>query len=165
MTDEIQVHVHSFGPNRALSLVYYDPVTGKKVAKSSGTRDETEAERAAAVWQDELNRGAYQRPSKLTWQEFRKRVEADKLAPMCSGSQEAYRAALRNFERLAGPDRLARVTAALLTRFQAAARKQGMKETTLHKHLRHLKAIFRWAERQGLLAKAPIRTKLRNGVV
>ena len=30
-----------------------------------------------------------------------------------------------------------------------------MKETTLHRHLRHVKAALRWGERQGLLRKAP----------
>ena len=34
MSEEIRVKVHSYGAGRALSLVYIDPVTGKKVAKS-----------------------------------------------------------------------------------------------------------------------------------
>jgi integrase len=47
------------------------------------------------------------------------------------------------------------VTAQLMSRFQAEARKEGMKTTTLARHLRHIKASLRWAERQGMLAKAP----------
>ena len=34
MTDEIRVKVNSYGPGRPLSLVYFDPISGKKVAKS-----------------------------------------------------------------------------------------------------------------------------------
>jgi hypothetical protein len=42
-----------------------------------------------------------------------------------------------------------------MSRFQAEARKQGMKATTLARHLRHIKAVLRWGERQGLMVKAP----------
>jgi integrase len=154
MTDEIEVKVHSFGPGRALSLVYYDPVTGKKVAKSSGTRDEREAERAAAVLQDELSSGRYSAPSRMTWAEFRKRLELEKLAAMPE-SKGAYRSCLNVFERVVGPDKLAKVTTALMSDFSAKCRKANVTESTLHKHLRHLKSVFRWAAKQGLLAKAP----------
>ena len=42
-----------------------------------------------------------------------------------------------------------------MSRFQAEARKEGMKATTLARHLRHIKAGLRWGERQGLMVKAP----------
>ena len=82
MGDEIRVAVASYGDGRNLMMVYKDPITGKKVAKTSGTTDRREAERAAAVWQDELNTGRYQAPSRLTWAEFRERYEAEKLATL-----------------------------------------------------------------------------------
>lgn len=49
MNDEISVTVASYGEGRNLMMVYFDPITGKKVAKTSGTTDRREAERAAAV--------------------------------------------------------------------------------------------------------------------
>ena len=42
-----------------------------------------------------------------------------------------------------------------MSQFQAAARKQGMKATTLARHMRHIMAALRWGERQALLTKAP----------
>ena len=36
MSEEITVRVTSYGPNRPLSLVYFDPINGKKVVKSNG---------------------------------------------------------------------------------------------------------------------------------
>jgi integrase len=42
-----------------------------------------------------------------------------------------------------------------MTQFQAKAREGGMKLTTIGRHLRHIKAALRWAERQGMFAKAP----------
>ena len=44
MNDEITVKVHSYGPKRPLALVYIDPVSRKKKAKSAGTYDEGKAE-------------------------------------------------------------------------------------------------------------------------
>ncbi|MCX7424464.1 MAG: site-specific integrase [Planctomycetia bacterium] len=154
-TDEIRVTVCNYPDRANLVLRYVDPITGKQKTKSAKTPDESAAIGKAAVWEEELRTGRYMAPSRMTWQEFRKRVADEKLAPMPRATQEQYRGALNCFERLAGPDRLVKVTATLLTRFSTKARAEGVRETTLHKHLRHLKAVFRWAERQGLLAKCP----------
>ncbi len=155
MNDEIRVAVASYGDGRNLMLTYKDPITGKKVAKTSGTTDRTKAIGVAAVWQEELNSGRYQAPSKLTWVEFRNRCDAEKLSAMPESSQVAYRVALDHFQRLIDPDRLAKLTPQVMSKFQAEARKQGMKATTLARHLRCIKACLRWAERQGLIIKAP----------
>jgi integrase len=155
MSDDIRVSVASYGAGRCLMMTYFDPITGKKVAKSSGTTNRRDAERAAAVWQDELNTGRYQAPSKLTWAEFRQRCEAEKLSAMPQSTQVAYRVALDHLQRIIAPDRLAKLTPQIMSRFQAEARKEGMKPTTLARHLRHIKAVLRWAERQALLSKAP----------
>ena len=80
MSDEIRVSVASYGDGRNLMMTYKDPTTGRKVAKTTGTTDRTKAIGKAAVWQDELNTGRYQVPSRLTWAEFRKRYETEKLA-------------------------------------------------------------------------------------
>src|SRR4051812_33253180 len=47
MADEINVHVAGYGAGRNLMLRYSDPLTGKRVAKSAGTRNRREAEREA----------------------------------------------------------------------------------------------------------------------
>ena len=47
MSNEIAVKVNSYGPSRPLSLVYFDPISGKKKAKSAGTTDWRDAERLA----------------------------------------------------------------------------------------------------------------------
>ena len=155
MSEEIRVSVASYGSGRALMLTYKDPTTGKKVAKTSGTTDRGEAIKAAGKWEDELRSGRYQAPSRLTWAEFRRRYEAEKLAAGPESTATAYRVALDHLERIIDPDRLAKLTPQVMSRFQADARKEGMKTTTLARHLRHIKAALRWGERQGLLVKAP----------
>ena len=66
MTEEIKVHVADYGAGRNLMLRYSDPVTGKQVAKSAGTRNMREAEREAGKWQAELGDGRYQKPSRVS---------------------------------------------------------------------------------------------------
>ena len=61
----------------------------------------------------------------------------------------------RPFRTAFNPDRLAKLTPQVMSRFQAEARKEGMKATTLARHLRYIKAALRWGERQGLIGKAP----------
>ena len=155
MSDEIKVTVCKYPDRANLVLRYIDPVSGQQKTKSAGTPDESKAIGAAAVWQDELRNGRYQAPSRLTWKEFRARCKNEKLAAMPYSSQIAYRVALDHLERIVNPDRMAKLTPQVMSRFQAEARKQGMKATTLARHLRCIKACLRWAERQGLIAKAP----------
>ena len=91
----------------------------------------------------------------MTWEEFRERYEADYMPQLSESSQGCFTSTFNYLERLMNPDRLAKLNAAAVAGFQTKLRAGGMKETTLTGHLRHLKAALRWAERQGLIAKAP----------
>jgi len=155
VSEEICVKVNSYGPGRPLSLVYFDPISGKKKAKSAGTTDRRQAERAAGDLEKELRAGRYTPPSKMTWGQFVDRYKAEKLSSLRPKSRQGALDSLNKLSGLFSPDKLAKVNAALLSRFQAELRKAGAKETTIAHHLRHVKAALRWAERQGMLHKAP----------
>ncbi len=155
MSDEIVVKVNSYGPGRPLGLVYIDPTSGRKKAKSSGTTDWREAERLAGELEKELRSGRYAPPSKVTWQQFVERYTGEKLLSLRPKSRQSSLESLGKLERLFHSDKLAKVNAALLSRFQTELRKGGAKETTIAHHLRGVKAALRWAERQGMLGKAP----------
>ena len=168
MSDEIRVSIASYGAGRCLMMTYKDPITGKKIAKTSGTTDRTQAERAAAVWQDELNSGRYQAPSRLTWADFRKRYESEKLAGLAPKTRETAGEALDYLEKIINPDRLTKLTATAMSRFQSELRKPrerirggkkiikpAMKDTTIARHLRHVRAALSWAVSMGLLPKVP----------
>ena len=155
MNDEIRVSVASYGEGRNLMMVYFDPISGKKVAKTSGTRTRREAERAAAVWQDELNSGRYQAPSRLTWAEFREQYETEKLSTLAERTQATAGIAMGHLERVLNPDKLAKLTTATLSRFQSKLRDGGMGETTIAKNLRHIHAALAWGVSMGMLPKVP----------
>jgi len=155
MSDEIFVRVNSYGAGRPLGLVYFDPVSGKKKAKSSGTTDWREAERQAGELGRELRAERSAAPSKVTWQQFLDRYTQEKLLSLRPRTRKSALESLAKFHRFFCPDRLVKVNAALCSRFQVELRKAGAKETTIAHHLRHVKAALRWAERQGMLPKAP----------
>jgi integrase len=180
--EEIKVHVNDYGSGRNLVMLYFDPVSGKRVTKSTGTTDPGEAERAAGEWEKQLRAGLYQSPSKITWKEFRERYETEHLATLSEKTQVSAISALNHLERVLNPDRLSKVTATTLSKFQAELRKPqeiinpakkiikrgkeiikpaekiikpGMRDTTMASHLRHIKAALSWGVSMGLLAKRP----------
>jgi integrase len=53
------------------------------------------------------------------------------------------------------PEKLASLTPSVLSRFQAKLREEGMKDTTIATHLRHLRAALSWAVTVELLSKVP----------
>jgi len=166
--DEIKVTVCKYPDRENLVLRYVDPTTGKQKTRTAGTSDESKAIGAAAVWEDELRSGRYQAPSKLTWAEFRKRYETEKLTTLAPATQKAAGDALDYIERIINPDRLAKLTAAAISRFQSELRKPrkatrgneivtlpAIKDTTVARHLRHIKAALSWGVSMGMLAKTP----------
>ena len=88
---------------RPLSLVYFDPISGKKKAKSAGTRDWREAERLAGELQKELEAGRYAPPSKITWQQFRERYTTEHLASLKPKTVENADHALNAGRNTIGP--------------------------------------------------------------
>jgi integrase len=155
MSDEIVVKVNSYGPGRPLSLVYFDPVSGRKKAKSAGTTDWREAERLAGELEKELRAGRGASPNKITWREFRKRYEDEKGAAQAVKTRAAFKSAANHLERVLNPDRLAKLTSATLSRFQAKLRDEGMGEVTIGSTLRHLRAALSWGADVGLLLAVP----------
>ena len=136
-------------------MYYADPETEVRVTRSTRTTNKKKAIEAAAVWQDELNNGRYQAGSRLTWETFRMRYEEEHLAGLAQSTRESAASALNHVERVMNPARLVTVTSQFLSRFQAELRKEGMKETTLACHLRHIRAALSWAVSQDMLFKVP----------
>jgi integrase len=159
--EEIRVTVCRYGDRKNLLLRYVDPLTGKQRTKSAGTPDEATAIKAAGKWEDDLRTGRYQPASRLTWTEFRKRYEAEKLTTLAEKTQVSMRSSFNHLERVLNPDRLAKLTAQVMSRFQAKLREGDgdkhppMRDTTLAHHLRHIRAALSWGVSMGMLAKVP----------
>ena len=130
-------------------------MTGKQVARTAGTSKRRAAEKKAAKWEAELQEGRYLKPSRWPWAEFRHHHSMHVLSGMKPTTASSYDCALDQFEKLANPQKLADVTTARVTAFTTALRERGNRPATVAHHLRHLKAVLRWAHRQGFLLKLP----------
>ena len=155
MSDEIRVNVMQYPDRPNLVLAYTDPVSGKRKTKSAGTSNEKAAWKAAAAWEEELRAGPQCPPSKVTWQAFRERYEAEHLASLAPKSRESSRFALNRVEKHLNPDRLCKVNASALSTLQSKLRDTKIRETSIATVLRAVKAALSWGVSVGMLAAVP----------
>ena len=90
---------------------YTDPVTGKPITRSTGTKNQKEAMKFAGQWQAELREGRYKSPSKVTWGEFRQRYETEVLPGLADTTDLKVRGVFDAVERIIRPERLSSLTA------------------------------------------------------
>ena len=156
--EHIKVSVVEFSDRKFYMMQFVDPVTGRKrtrstkVERTGRKRERIEAERVAGKFESELREGRFRESSKLTWAEFRERYDVEKLASLSRHSQQAADTTFNHLERLFNPKLLSSVPQ-VLGRFQAKLRGEGMAETSIATHLRHLRPALNWAFRQKLLCE------------
>ena len=138
-----------------LYLRYTDPATGKLIEKSAGTSRQALAVKAAGKWEAELNEGRYQKPSRMSWEVFKDYYTTNAMTALAMSSQATYEATINVFERTCNPQKLSDVTTAKVTGFATRLRENGLAQATVACYLRHLKAMTRWANREGLLNDVP----------
>lgn len=155
MSEEIRVYVVKYPGRANLVMRYKCPLTGKQHARSTGTPRRKDAEKVAAKWEAELQEGRYSRDSKMGWDEFVIFYEANALAGLSPRTAGTYAGTLNRFKAFCRPERLSDVTTARVTAFVAELREKGVREATIARHLRCVKAFTRWAVKQGLLATPP----------
>jgi integrase len=155
MDETIRVHVVKYPDRKNFVMRYMDPTTNRQVQRSTCTASKKEASKVAAKWEAELQEGRYSKPTYITWEEFREHHYKHILSGMKASTAGAYDSSLNVFERLVNPKRLTDLTTARMTAFATALRDQGRSAATVARHLRHLKVVFRWAQRQGMLLKLP----------
>ena len=153
--NEIRVTVTKYADRPCFVMRYVDPVTGKRHARSTGATTRRYAERAAAKWEAELQEGRYQAPSNISWKEFRERYGSENLASLAKATADSASTAMNHLERLINPRNLTVLTPTILSKLQAKMRQEGMRETTIATHLRHLRAALSWAVSMELLPKVP----------
>lgn len=150
----VRVQVRSKPDRAKLQLFYIDLFTGKEVTRSAKTEDRQAAERAAALWQAEIEAG--QAGRSLSWETFCDRVDDEFLRGAEPRTKSAYKTSLDRFELLVGTPRVvAAIDSSTMSRYAALLERSVGSRETARKHLRHLKAIFRWAEKIGLIPRAP----------
>ncbi len=157
----ITVRVVEFSDRTHFQMQYRDPLTGRKVTRSTGVertnrqRDRDAAQQEAGKWQAELRDGRYSAPSKTTWADFRERYEAEVLSSLAETTDKKVAGVFNSVEAILNPARLIDLTASRLSGYQAKLRENGAADSTIKGHLAHLGAALNWAKRMGLLVAVP----------
>ncbi len=153
--NEIKVQVVKYPDRKALVLRYKCPLTGLFKTKSAKTTRQADAVKAAGKWEAELREGRYRPAARITWADFRERYETEVLASLAARTDEKVGYVFDSVEEILNPERLASMTSERISQYQAKLREGGKAESTIKSSLAHLKAALRWAERVGLMLKAP----------
>lgn len=168
MNHEIKVRVVEFTDRQHYQMQYRDPVTRRKVTRSTGIertgrkKERTEAEKEAGKWQSELREGRYQSPSKTTWKEFRDRYEVEGLSGKAAATEVKVQTVFALLERICNPASLRSVDGDMISRFQAELRKEGRSECTIAGYLAHLRAALQWGKATKLLREVPDITRQKR---
>ena len=131
VVDEVKVYVVRFGDRPNFVLQYRDPITQKlrtkttNIPASSLSRDRRAAERLAGELQTQLANGSAALPSKLTWEEFRNRYEAEVVPGLAKRTGQKIQGVFDRVERELNPIRLKDLTEGRLSHFVASLRKSG----------------------------------------
>jgi site-specific recombinase XerD len=161
MEERIVVRVVEFSDRRHYQMQYRDPNTGRKITRSTKVertgrkRERADAERVAAQLAAELRTGQYREPSKITWKEFRERYENEVLSSLAEKTDLKVAGVFNAVESIINPQRLRDVDERRISHYQSELRRNGLAESTIKGHLAHLASALNWAERSGLLPKAP----------
>jgi integrase len=159
----VAVWVQRFQDRRHLMLQWFDPETGRRKSRSSGSDDEREAERARADLEYELNHGKYQEASRMTWERFRELFEAEYVAGKRLNTRRNYFATLDLLEKICNPRSLKGVNERTVSLFVAGLRKEpgrrkgseGMMASSIKVRLQFLHTALSWAVGQKMLPAVP----------
>ena len=153
--NEIKVIVVKYPDRTNLVMRFVDPVSGKQVSRSAGTRNKRQAERNAAKWEAELREGRFKPDSKTSWADFRERFEDEVLPGLAVNTGNLFGTTFNAIERIIGPKHLRDLSSDQISRFQADLRRSGLSEETIRAYLAHLRSSLVWAESVDLIPLLP----------
>jgi integrase len=147
------------GDKAPWSVGWYDP-EGKKRSKRIGSK--SNAEKFLRKIEGQLAAGTYQNHSQKSWEDFCKELQEKVTSGMEPGTRQETLSAIKHFERLAKPKKVATIKTSTIDGYKAKRRKEAGKKVgssvspaTVNKELRHLRAILNKAHEWEYLPKMP----------
>lgn len=110
------------------------------------------AEKQAAQFEADLNAGRYVHRERISWADFRDRLEREKLSSLAKNTRASYAVALNSLEKTMRWQFLADASAGALSTYQSKLR-GNVEEATIAAYLRHIVAALNWAASVGLCDK------------
>jgi integrase len=155
MVDSLKVHIFKRKGRKNFEAEFTDPRTGHKHRRTLGTVNKRDAEREAGRIEAELREGQWRATRKTKWKDFRAKYETEGMFDLAPASVRAFQDAAKKLEKLVRPSTLQSLTEEKLNSFTTLCLMEGLSKHTVARHLRHLKAAFRWAVGQKLLLECP----------
>jgi integrase len=155
MKDEIKVLVTSHGKRRFLMMYFDDPASGKRQWRSTKTDNQKQAEKAAAVWEEELRTGRYKPKADITWEDFRKMFFEEHLRDAPPATYRIYSTAFNAVEAICTIKKLAELDTRRIAYIADKLRIEGRSLETVRSYLTHLRAALYWAHGAELLRDKP----------
>lgn len=137
------------------------PMNGRELRRSAKTTNLKEAMKAAAQWESELEQGVVAR--RITWEQLAMRLADQYLPRLRPNSQMTMRSTVKAFSQFVRPEaNISSITGGTISEWSAQLRRDGLRETTIARHLRCLKVILNWAVSIELIARCPAITMPAN---
>lgn len=187
MNEDVKVWVMEYAGRPNYHLQWKDPVNQRrktkatKIPRTGKARERKLAERAARELENKLAAGEAVIPSRFSWEDFRRRYEAEVVPGLAGRTGEKISSVFDRFEAEIGPQRLWDVDEKRLSAFvtklregkpakpkpgaEAPSKKERvgqLSESTIAGHLAHLKAALNWAKSQKLLPQVPAFPRLKR---
>ena len=150
----MKVNITKFNDrNFWLAYVVIDGRRGQTRSTKAATK--REAERLAAVWEDELRSGRYKPASSITWEEFKQRYCEEGAATLSDSTLNLTNVAFGHIDRLARPARLRDLTEDSLSRWIRNMLDERRPVTTVATYCRQIRATLNRAVDIKLIGQAP----------
>ena len=161
MKHRVNVTVRKRSDTGYYQLQAISPLNGRELRRSARTTSLKEAMKAAAAWEAELEQGIFS--TRISWEELANRFADEYMPRLKPNSQITMRSTLRAFGSFVQPEaNVASINGGTISSWTAKLRKDGLRETTIARHLRTLKVVFNWAVSIELIARRPAITMPAN---
>ncbi|MCY2963524.1 MAG: tyrosine-type recombinase/integrase [Planctomycetota bacterium] len=152
-----RVDVLDKSARRFLQLRARNATTNQEKTRSAKTAVRRDAERAAAIWESDLNQFGPESPlsANLAWFDFTRQYQLEHLRSLAESSEKRANWALREFEKTMHPRTIGEVTAEHLSQFAAKLRARKVAESTIYSLLGQVRAAFAWGVGVGLVDAVP----------
>lgn len=153
---EIEVTIFRRNRSKVWQMQYRDPVSGRKMQRSTGKTKRTDAIKAAGRWQAEVRQGKASHGGMMAWADFREKYEREKASGLADRTQDKINQVLNLVETILNPRRLRDMDRAAINQFETKLRNdRGQSDTSIKSTLAHLRAALNWAVENELLGTCP----------
>lgn len=152
----VEVYVMDYG-RKYLQLQWTDPHTGKRVTQSSKctSKQMKQAILKAEEKKKQLNAVDSPQDGSIGWKDFRDRFACQMLSGAATRTSQTYISILNMLEKFRRPTELRQVNSRFLSEYAGWLRGLPRSETTIQTHMRHIKAVMRWARANRFIPEIP----------